>query len=91
MLHINDRARAEHYLRVLDPVGPDPDSFDEELRSYARMLVLSFWANQPQNLLPAGFADAVNLLRRFLPCAKNYARLWNTALVLPALFRRLLG
>ena len=65
MLHINDRARAEHYLRVLDPVGPDPDSFDEELRSYARMLVLSFWANQPQNLLPAGFADAVNLLRRF--------------------------
>ena len=65
MLHINDRKRADNYLRILDPAGPAFESFDEELRAYARMLVLSFWANQPQKLVPARFTEALNCLRRF--------------------------
>src|SRR5699024_9734815 len=65
MLHINDRKRADNYLRILDPTGPAFESFDEELRAYARMLVLSFWANQPQKLVPARFTEALNCLRRF--------------------------
>src|SRR5699024_9144740 len=64
MLHINDRKRADNYLRILDPPGPAFESFDEELRAYARMLVLSFWAAQPQKLVRARFTEALRCVRR---------------------------
>ncbi|MFH0411275.1 DUF3427 domain-containing protein [Corynebacterium sp. L4756] len=70
MLHINDRHRAQMYSRLMDPQGPDPEVLSEEEKTYARMLVLSFWAGQRTNL-PADFPAALKILRRYPAVAKE--------------------
>lgn len=73
MLHINDLTRAEYYVRLLDPAAADPAELDDTEKIYARMLVLSFWANQPRKLLPNDFTDALRLLRRY-PAVRDELR-----------------
>ena len=65
MLHINDQDRANAYLRLLDPDGPDPENLEGDDRAYARMLVLSFWGGQSTVTPPEDFAAALRLLRNY--------------------------
>ncbi|WP_049572354.1 DUF3427 domain-containing protein [Nonomuraea sp. SBT364] len=43
LLHVDDRGRAEAYVRLLDPGAPDYDSCTVMDQAYARMLFFSFW------------------------------------------------
>lgn len=64
MLHINDQLRADAYLRLLDPHGPNFAALPSDDRVYAQMLALSFWANRGKQV-PATVNDALTILRRY--------------------------
>lgn len=63
-MHVDDRVRAETYVRLASPGSPDYDTLSPQDQAFARMLCLMFWGNIKKNV-PASFADGLAVLRQF--------------------------
>lgn len=73
LLHVNDVDRAKAYIRIACPNAPSYEDLNERDRTYARMLVLSFWGNPGKRQVPSSFDEALEVIRLY-PVIHNELR-----------------